>query len=307
VIKEYAEDKSPLARAYFLSLSQLILDRLYIIEDDRYFKEFCKSIDCLPQDLRYRFKSVLDRKRIKRNGDDSENVVGSNESFEKIPISVMKWIDLLVVGEQEGHSAFGIEVNSHEKSFEGVSLVCSEIVQFCSRVSSFQSSGDIKPDIDRSIIWPKLFQRDVENAPYISIVDRYFLKTLANGRSDNGCKWILEQINGSAMNCRSLKIFAEFDNELDPQRIKNVVDSLGKNINTEIFAVDSLVWKSQQHQRYIRYGTRGLLFLDPGFDVFTNITRKAVTYIKKSDQKDLIDRQSWENSNSQKSKMVSFV
>ena len=306
VIEEYLELKSPITRAYFLNLSKVILDRLYIVDDDIHFNEFRSSIEKLPQDIRYRLKSVLVQKRIHNANENTELLTPRDDRNEQSPKMVSRFIDIFVVGENEGLEVYGIDSGSEGKIIDGIPYVCGSLVQFCERVTSFENSGEIKPNINRSTIWPKLFQRDVENAPFISIVDRYYLKTLGNGRGDNGCKWFLEQISLHAQNAKSIKIFSDLAEDVDIPRIRNIIRSSEIAERIEIYNVESNVWKSQQHQRYIRYGKRGLLFLDPGFDAFTELTKKSVTYIKKSDQKDLIDRQSWENSFSSKTKMASL-
>ena len=304
VIEEYLESKSPIARSYFLNLSKVILDRLYIVDDDAVFNDLRSSIEKLPQDIRYRLKSVLAQKRIHNVQANDQEITSPVGQFEHSLEKMNRFIDIFVVGENEGLESYGIDTGSEGKVIDGIPYVCGSLVQFCERVTSFENSGEIKPNINRSAIWPKLFQRDVENAPHISIVDRYFLKTLGNGRGDNGCRWLIEQLRDYAINAKSVKIFSDLADDVDLLRIRNVVKSLGMSERIEIYNVELSVWKSQQHQRYIRYGKRGLLYLDPGFDVFTEITKKSVTYIKKSDQKDLLDRQSWENSFSTKAKMV---
>jgi len=304
VIDEYLEFKSPIAKAYFLSLSKVILDRLYIVDDDSTFKDLRASIDKLPQDIRYRLKSVLDQKRIHSCLTDIEVLKAPIVQNEQFSETMNEFIDIFVVGENEGLESYGITSGSEGKVIGGVPYVCGSLIQFCERVTSFENAGEIKPNMNRSTIWPKLFQRDIENAPFISIVDRYFLKTLGNGRNDNGCRWMLEQINHHAKHAKNLKIFSDLSEDVDTPRILNIIRSSDMAEKIEIYHVETNTWKSQQHQRYIRYGKRGLLYLDPGFDALTETTKKSITYIKKSDHKDLLDRQSWENGFSAKSKMV---
>lgn len=304
VIDEYVEFKSPIAKAYFLSLSKVILDRLYIVDDDLTFRDLRSAIDKLPQDIRYRLKSVLDQKRIINFQSAIDVVQKPIVQDEQLSEKSNEFIDLFVVGENEGLETYGIASGSEGIVIDGVPYVCGSLIQFCERLASFDNSGEIKSNINRLTIWPKLFQRDVENAPFVSIVDRYFMKTLGNGRNDNGCKWILEQINSHAKHAKSVKIFSDLSEDVDTSRIRHIIQSSKMAERIEIYNVDTSIWKSQQHQRYIRYGKRGLLYLDPGFDALTETTKKSITYIKKSDQKDLLDRQSWENGFSAKSKMV---
>jgi hypothetical protein len=304
VIDEYLELKSPVAKAYFLSLSKVILDRLYIVDDDLTFRDLRASIEKLPQDIRYRLKSVLDQKKINNCQIDNEVVQTPEVQDERLSKKTNDFIDMFVVGENEGLETYGIASGTEGTVIDGVPYVCGTLIQFCERVTSFENSGEIKPNINRSTIWPRLFQRDVENAPFVSIVDRYFMKTLGNGRIDNGCKWMLEQIDFHAKYAKSLRIFSDLSEDVDTSRIGHIIRSSKMAERIEIYNIDTSVWKSQQHQRYIRYGKRGLLYLDPGFDALTETTKKSITYIKKSDQKDLLERQSWENSFSVKSKMV---
>ena len=305
IIDDSDDLKSAIMINHFSNIAKLISDKIYIPEGNPFFEDLLASVEKLPQNVRTQFKNAIARKKVKLSESQIKSLFELKLNFDSVTNLKTDWIDLLVVGENQGIN-LGLEQGSFGGRIGEIEVAFGELVEQCKLITGTQLAGEFKKDTNRDLIWTKVFARDVEHAEFISIVDRYFFDVPHFSRGDNATRWFLTQIQQTAFNCKSVKVFCQETEGLLSDSFRKQLAFVAKHVELELVLVPELIWKQQQHHRYIRYGKFGALIIDPGFDVLSKLTPKVCVYHKENGRLETSGRQDWESRVSQNVKKASI-
>ena len=290
---------------HFLNIVRLIDEKIYLPENSPFFSELRLSAEKLPQSVRTQFLSVIARKKVKLSERQDQNLSDLKLDLDALLQVTSNLIDLLVVGEHEG-VALGLKPGSQGRQLGAIEVAFGTLVEQSRLVKMTSLHGEYEKNTTRDLIWKNLFSRDVEHSEFISIVDRYFFNPDNFGMRDNASRWFITQIQKTASNCKLISIFCEEKDELRSDRFRKQLGFIVNNIPIEMFLVPGQTWKQSQHQRYIRYGRRGSVIIDPGFDGFSSLIPKTYTYQKSIRPHQTNNRKDWETRVSQSARKVSI-
>lgn len=293
IIDERTDFQNSLVVNHYVNIAKLIWNKIYIPDSNPFFDELLVSVDKLPQSVRTQFKNAIAHRRVKLPNSQVKNLFELKLEFESIMNLKSDWMDLLIVGETQGID-LGLKPGSFGSRIGEIEVAFGELVEQCQLISGTQLAGEFKKGTNREIIWKKVFVRDTEHAEFISIIDRYFFNVRNFSRADNSSRWFLSKIQENAFNCKSIKIFCQESEDLSTSSFRRQLEFIAKNVSIELILVPELVWKEQQHQRYIRYGNFGALIIDPGFDVLSELIPKVFVYHKENGVFETRGRHEWE-------------